>query len=101
VTATRSLVVPVVTFKAPPTTNIRQVVFLLIGISMFFMIPMTQRLRTRIGLATAMLVFVAVAGCSGGPSGSSSTGSITITGTGTGAAAGTTHSYNVALTISK
>jgi Beta-propeller repeat len=100
VTATRSVVVPVVTFKTPPATNIRQVVFLLIGISMFFMIPMTQRFRTRIGLAMAMLVFVAVAGCSGSPSGPS-TGSITITGTGTGAAAGITHSYNVALTVSK
>jgi Beta-propeller repeat len=100
VTATRSEVVPVVTFKTPPTTNIRQVVLLMIGIAMFFMIPMTQRLRTRIGLATAMLVFVAVAGCAGGPS-SPSTGSITITGTGTGAAAGITHSYNVSLTISK
>ncbi len=101
VTATRSMVQPVVTFKNPPTTNIRQVVFLLIGIGMFFMIPMTQRLRTRIGLATAMLVFVAVAGCSGGGSSSPQTGSITITGTGTGTATGITHSATVSLSISK
>jgi hypothetical protein len=100
VTAALSEVVPVVTFKTPPATNVKQVVLLMIGIAMFLMIPMTQRLRTRIGLAAAMLVFVAVAGCSGSPSGSK-TGSVTITGTGTGAAAGITHSYNVSLTISK
>ncbi|HEY0704399.1 MAG TPA: SBBP repeat-containing protein [Candidatus Acidoferrales bacterium] len=100
VTATRSFVQPVVTFQNPPATNLRQVVFLLIGIALFFMIPMTQRLRTRIGLATAMLVFVAVAGCAGGHPGSS-TGGITITGTGTGATTGITHSYNVSLSISK
>jgi hypothetical protein len=80
----------------------RQVFFLILGISMLCMIPMRKRYRTRFGMAAAMLVFGAVAGCAGGPPGpNSGSGSITITGTGTGAAAGITHSYTVNLTISK
>jgi Beta-propeller repeat len=101
VTATVSVVAPPPTIKTPPSASVRQVVFLILGISMLFMIPMTQRFRTRLGMAVAMLVFVAVAGCSGSPSSHTTSGSITITGTGTGAAAGITHSSMVNLTISK
>jgi hypothetical protein len=101
VTATVSFVAPPATIKAPPPASIRQVVFLILGISMLFMIPMTQRFRMRMGMAAAMLVFIAVAGCSGSPSSHTTSGSVTITGTGTGAAAGITHSATVNLTISK
>jgi hypothetical protein len=101
VTATISFVAPPATIKTPPPASIRQVVFLILGISMLFMIPMTKRFRTRMGMAAAMLVFIAVAGCSGSPSSHTSSGSVTITGTGTGAAAGITHSATVNLTISK
>jgi hypothetical protein len=99
VTATASFVVPPTTIKTPPPASVRQVVFLILGICMLFMIPMTQRFRTRLGMAAAMLVFIAVAGCSGSPSSHTTTGSVTITGTGTGAAAGITHSATVNLTI--
>jgi hypothetical protein len=101
VTATTSFVVQPETIKTPPSASIRQVVFLVLGIAMLFMVPMTQRFRMRLGMAAAMLVFIAVAGCSGSPSSHTSPGSVTITGTGTGAAAGITHMYTVNLTISK
>jgi hypothetical protein len=102
VTATASFVVPPQAIQAPPSTSLRQVVFLVLGISMLLMIPVAKRYRTRFGMAVAMLVFVAVAGCSGSPSGGGGTsGSITITGTGTGAAAGITHTAIVNLTITK
>jgi hypothetical protein len=102
VIATTSFVVPPQSIQTPPSASMRQVFFLILGISMLCMIPMRKRYRTRFGMAAAMLVFGAVAGCAGGPPGpNSGSGSITITGTGTGAAAGITHSYTVNLTISK
>jgi hypothetical protein len=102
VIATTSFVAPPQSIQTPPSAPMRQVILLILGMSMLFMIPMTKRFRTRLGLAAAMLVFGAVAGCAGGPPGpNSGSGSITITGTGTGAAAGITHSYTVNLTISK
>jgi hypothetical protein len=100
VTATRSIVVQPEVVRTPPPTSMRQVIFLMLGISMFFMVAITKRFRTRLGLAAAMMVFVVVAGCSGGTP-TPQTGSITITGTGTGAAAGITHSYTVTLSISQ
>jgi Beta-propeller repeat len=101
VTATISFVAPPATIKTPPPASIRQVVFLILGMCTLFMIPMTQRFRTRMGMAAAMLVFIAVAGCSGSPSSHTTSGSVTITGMGTGAAAGITHSATVNLAISK
>jgi hypothetical protein len=101
VTATVSFVAPPATVKTPPPASLRQVVFLIFGISMLFMIPMTQRFRTGVGMAAALLALVAMAGCFGNPTSHGTTGSVTITGTGTGAAAGITHSATVNLTISK
>lgn len=64
VTATnKSMVQP--SLRTPPAASIRQVAFVVLGIGMLFMIPMTRRFRTRLGLAGAMLVFVVLAGCAG------------------------------------
>ena len=101
VVATVSFIAPPESIKTPPSASIRQVVFLVLGISMLFMIPMTQRRRNRLGMAAAMLVFVAVAGCSGGGSSRTGTGSITITGTAPGTPALAPQSATVSLTISK
>ena len=100
VVATLTLATPPESIKTPPFASIRQVVFLILGISMLFMIPMTQRRRTRLGMAAAMLVFVAVAGCGGGGPRTGS-GSVTITGTATGASAPPAQSATVNLTITK
>ena len=96
VTATRkSLVVQPEAFRIPPA-SVRQVVFVMLGFGMLFMIPAARRYRTRLGLAGAMLVFVVVAGCTGTPP-PPVAGSITVTGS-----VGTlTRTATVALSISK
>ena len=96
VTATRkSLVVQPEAFRIPPA-SVRQVVFVMLGFGMLFMIPAARRYRTRLGLAGAMLVFVVVAGCTGTPP-PPVAGSITVTGS-----VGTlTRTATVALSIGK
>ncbi|MGC1795410.1 MAG: SBBP repeat-containing protein, partial [Candidatus Acidiferrales bacterium] len=96
VTATRkSLVVQPEAFRIPPA-SVRQVVFVMLGFGMLFMIPAARRYRTRLGLAGAMLVFVVVAGCTGTPP-PPVAGSITVTGS-----VGTlTRTATVTLSISK
>jgi hypothetical protein len=101
VVATISFIVPPESIKTPPAASMRRVVFLVLGIAMLFMIPMTQRRRNRLGMAAAMLVFVAVAGCSGGGSPHTGTGSITITGTAPGTPALGPQTATVNLTITK
>jgi len=101
VVATASFLVQPDAIKTPPSASIRQVVFLLLGIAMLFMIPMTKRSRARFGLAAATLVFVIVAGCGGGGNPPPSTGSITITGTAPGTPAIPARTVTVNLTISK
>jgi Beta-propeller repeat len=101
VIATVSFVAPPASIKTPPSVSLRQVVFLVLGISMLFMIPMTQRLRLRLGMVAAMLVFVAVAGCSNNGKSHTGTGSITITGTAPGTPALGPQSASVNLTISQ
>jgi len=100
VTATVSFVAPPPAANNPPSTSVRQVVFLVLGISMLFMIPRTQRRRLRLGMVAAMLVFVTVAGCSNNPKSHTGTGSITITGTAPATPALGPQSATVNLTIS-
>jgi hypothetical protein len=101
VVATISLVVPPDTPKTPPTSSLRQVVFLALGMMMLFTIPITQRRRTRLGMVAATLVFVVVAGCGGGGGPHTGTGTVTITGTAPGSPALPPQTATVNLTITK
>ncbi len=92
VTVTSMGMLPSVPAQHLPPSN-RQIVLFAVGLALLAMIFATRRLRTRIGLAGAMLVVFAVAGCGGGHT--PVTGTLTLTGT-----SGTvTHSATVALTI--
>jgi hypothetical protein len=75
----------------PPSS--RQIVLFATGLALLAMIFAARRLRTRIGLAGAMLVVFAVAGCGGGHR--PVTGTLTLTGTSNGVS----HSTTVALTV--
>jgi hypothetical protein len=101
VVATISLVVPPGTLKTPPTSSLRQVVLLALGMVMLFTIPITQRRRARLGMVAAMLVFVLVAGCGGGGGPHTGTGTVTITGTAPGSPTLPPQTATVNLTITK
>lgn len=77
----------------PPVAPLPQVIFAMLAIAMLFMLPVTKRFRTRLGMVAAMLVFVVLAGCSGHPHSGQST-TLTITGT-----AGTMKTYTINLTV--
>jgi hypothetical protein len=95
VTVTSMGMLPSVPAQHLPPSN-RQIVLFASGLALLAMVFAARRLRTRIGLAGAMLVVFAVAGC-GGSGGGPVTATLTLTGT-----SGTvTHSTTVALTISK
>jgi hypothetical protein len=74
-----SFIVPPQSMKLPPSALLRQVLFLMMAISLLFMLPEVRRFRTRLGLAGAMMVFVLVAGCTGNPGGSSKSSTIVVT----------------------
>jgi hypothetical protein len=94
VTVTSMGMLPSVPTQHLPPSN-RQIVLFTTGLALLAMVFAARRLRTRIGLAGAMLVVFAVAGCGGG--GKTVTATLTLTGT-----SGTvTHSTTVALTIAK
>ena len=95
VTITSMSMLPSVPAQHLPPSN-RQIVLFASGLVLLAMVFAARRLRTRIGLAGAMLVVFAVAGCGGGGGGPVTT-TLTLTGT-----SGTvTHSTTVALTIAK
>jgi hypothetical protein len=95
VTITSMGMLPSVPAQHLPPSN-RQIVLFASGLALLAMVFAARRLRTRIGLAGAMLVVFAVAGCGGG-GGGPVTATLTLTGT-----SGTvTHSTTVALTIAK
>ena len=94
VTATNKSLLAPSSFRTPPAASIRQVAFVVLGIGMLFMIPMTRRFRTRLGLAGAMLVFVVLAGCSGNGH-HAATGTATITGTSGGVTKTVTVNLNI------
>ncbi len=93
VTVTSMGLLPSVPKQPLPPSN-RQIVLFAMGLALLAMVFAARRLRTRIGLAGAMLVVFAVAGCGGG-GGGPVTATLTLTGT-----VGTvSHSTTVALTV--
>ncbi len=92
VTVTSMGMLPSVPAQHLPPSN-RQIVLFATGLALLAMIFAARRLRTRMGLAAAMLVVFAVAGCGGGHT--PVTGTLTLTGTSNGVS----HSTTVALTV--
>jgi hypothetical protein len=93
VTVTSMGLLPSVPKQPLPPSN-RQIVLFAMGLALLAMVFAARRLRTRIGLAGAMLVVFAVAGCGSGGH-KIVTGTLTLTGT-----VGTvSHSTTVALTV--
>jgi hypothetical protein len=74
-----SFIVPPQSMKVPPSAVLRQVLFIMLAIGLLFMLPEVRRIRTRLGLLGAMMVFVLVAGCSGGGGGGSKSSTLSIT----------------------
>jgi hypothetical protein len=73
-----SFVVAPESMKVPPAATPQQLLLVMLAIALLFMIPATRRLRTRVGMAGAMLVFIMVAGCSGsGPKAKTTTLTVT------------------------
>jgi hypothetical protein len=93
VTVTSMSLLPSVPKQPLPPSN-RQIVLFAMGLALLAMVFAARRLRTRIGLAGAMLVVFAVAGCGSGGH-KTVTGTLTLTGT----SGGVTHSATVALTV--
>jgi hypothetical protein len=94
VTVTSMGLVPSAPKQPLPPSN-RQIVLFGMGLALLAMVFAARRLRTRIGLAGAMLVVFAVAGCGGGGGGGPVTATLTLTGT-----VGTvSRSTTVALTV--
>ena len=81
--------------KRTPPISPRQVMFILIALAMLVCIGRTRRLRARLGLSAACLVFCFLAGCSA--SNGTQKGSYTLTLT--GASSTVTHSVSVTLTV--
>jgi uncharacterized protein (TIGR03118 family) len=85
----------------PPPTNgtprmtIRQIVFLLLALTLLLSLPAVRRLRTRLSLVGAMLIFIALAGCSSSPSTPTGQYSLTVTGT----SGGVSRSTGVTVTV--
>jgi len=94
VTVTSMGLLPSVPKQPLPPSN-RQIVLFAMGLALLAMVFAARRVRTRIGLAGAMLVVFAVAGCGGGGGGGPVTATLTLTGT-----VGTvSRSTTVALTV--
>lgn len=93
---TTAAMVPPTRIPTPPVPW-RQIVPLVLAILLLFLLPKTQRLRTRLGMVTAMIVFIILAGCSGAPKPHTIPGTYNLTITGT---SGTSvHTATVALTV--
>jgi len=93
VTVTSMSLVPSVPTQVPPPSS-RQIVLFTMGLALVAMAFAMRRLRTRLGLAGAMLVVFAVAGCGSGHH-NPVMANLTLTGT----SGGVTHSATVALTV--
>jgi len=98
VTVTTTAFMPPPSRRIPPL-SMRQVVPLFLAVMLLFLLPTTRRLRMRLTLGTAMILFVVLAGCSGKPHPHTQKGSYVLTVTGTLHGGATTHSATVNLTV--
>jgi Beta-propeller repeat/Abnormal spindle-like microcephaly-assoc'd, ASPM-SPD-2-Hydin len=93
---TTAMLMPPPSPRTPPV-SIRQIVPLVLALLLLFLLPRAQRLRTRLGMATAMILFIALAGCSGAQKPHTPTGPATLTITGTSGAL--SHPVTVNITV--
>jgi hypothetical protein len=93
---TTALMVPPPSTPTPPMP-MRLIIPLLLAVILLFLLPTAQRMRTRLGMVAAMVLFIAMAGCSGGkkPGTPKGTTNLTITGT----SGSLSDSATVALTV--
>jgi len=73
-----SFVVAPESMKVPPAATLQQVSVVMLAIALLFMFPSTRRFGKRMGMASAMLVFILAAGCTGNHS-KPKTSTVTIT----------------------
>ncbi len=81
--------------KGTPRMTMRQIVFLLLALTLLLSLPAARRLRTQLSLAGAMLIFITLAGCSSGMSTPTGQYSLTVTGT----SGGVSRSTGITLTV--
>jgi hypothetical protein len=74
------MMVPPPTTPIPPV-SVRQIVPLLLALTLLFFLFTTRRLRTRLGMATVILVLIALAGCNNYNGPKRGTTNLTITAT--------------------
>jgi hypothetical protein len=89
----KGMILPPPSMPRPPM-SIRQIVPLLLALSLLLCLFMTRRLQTRLGMVTAIVILLALAGCGGGGSKTSTT-NLTIT----ASSGGVNKTATVALTI--
>jgi hypothetical protein len=78
-----------------PPMSIRQILLLLLALSLLFCLFMARRLRTRLGMVTAIVILLALAGCTGSGGAPKGTTNLTIT----ASSGGVNKTATVALTI--
>jgi Beta-propeller repeat len=92
---TKSVLLPVSAPTRIPPVSTRQIVLMLLALTMLLMVPAVRRRWTKLGLAGAMLVFIVLAGCSSAPATPTGTYTVTITGT----SSGVTHTATTSVTV--
>lgn len=91
---TKGLMLPPPSVRMPPL-SIRQIVPLLLALTLVLLLLAARRLRTRLAVVTAILILVVLAGCNNGPSTPKGTTNLTIT----GSSGSLSDSATVALTV--
>ena len=95
VTVMTSSLLPPPRTKSTPKITLRQLVFLLVALTLLLGLPATRRLRNRLSLVAATLIFIALAGCSSGMSTPTGQYSLTVTGT----SGGVSRSTGITVTV--
>jgi len=94
---TTAFVAPPPSRRIPPVSP-RQIVLLFAALLLLFSVPVARRVRTRLSLAGAMVLFIVLAGCSGTPP-ATATPAGPYTFNITASSGGVTHAANVTVTV--